>query len=116
MRKLLTIGTYDGVHRGHRKVISAMLRDSLKLALKPAVIYFPVPPKFFFLKQTENCLITLPDERERIIRQAGVVCADALPFTAKLSSMPAERFFSDIIVDYYGAGGLCVGRDFAVGR
>ena len=116
MRKLITIGTYDGVHRGHRKIISAVLRDSRKLALKPAVIYFPSPPKFFFLKQSENCLITLPEERERLVRQAGMVCAEALPFTAKLSAMQAERFFSDVLVDYYGAAGLCVGRDFAIGR
>jgi len=116
MQKLLTVGTYDGVHRGHRKIISAVLRDSPKLALKPAVIYFPTPPKFFFSKQTENCLITLPKERERLIRQAGMVCTQVMPFTAELSTMTAENFFSDILVGSYGAAGLIVGRDFTLGR
>ncbi|HAH32075.1 MAG TPA: riboflavin biosynthesis protein RibF [Elusimicrobia bacterium] len=116
MLKLLTIGTYDGVHRGHRKIISAVLRDSRKLALKPSVVYFPAPPKFFFSKQAENCLITLPEERERLIQQTGAVCVRALPFTAELSRMAAERFFSGILTGSLGAGGLCVGRDFALGR
>ncbi|MCX5785355.1 MAG: riboflavin biosynthesis protein RibF [Elusimicrobia bacterium] len=116
MLKLLTIGTYDGVHRGHRKIILAALRDSGKLALKPAVVYFPYPPKFFFSKQTENCLITLPEERERLMKQAGAICVQPLSFTAKLSAMPAERFFSDILSGLLGAGGLIVGRDFALGR
>ena len=116
MRKLITIGSYDGVHRGHLKIISAALRDSLRLGLKPGVVYFPSPPKFLFSKQAENCLITLPGERERLMKLAGMGCVEALPFTAKLATMPAGRFFSDILAGHYGAAGLCVGRDFALGR
>lgn len=116
MRNFLTIGTYDGVHLGHRKIIGAAVREAERLGMKSRVVYFPRPPKFFFSGETANCLITLPEEREKLIKELGVGSVEPLRFDPALSSMTADEFFSRVVLVKYKAGGLCVGPDFAVGR
>ena len=116
MSVFLTIGTYDGVHLGHQKIIRALIRDSLKRGVDSAVAYFPFPPKFFFSKEKANCLITLPEEREELIRSLRVDNITEVPFNSALAEMSAENFFNDIILRAHSAEGLYVGRDFAFGK
>lgn len=116
MPSYLAIGTYDGVHLGHRKIIKAAVREALRRGFKSRVVYFPLPPKFFFSGELKNCLITLPEERERLLSALRPDAVEALPFSAALASMEASVFFRDVVLGRFGAGGLCVGPDFAVGR
>ncbi len=116
MPNFLTIGTYDGVHVGHRKIIGTLIREARRRGLDSVLAYFPAPPKFFFSGEAENCLITLPDEREDLIRGLGVGKVRSIPFNAALAEMSAETFFGSVILKKNHAEGLCVGRDFAVGK
>lgn len=116
MKEFLSIGTYDGVHLGHRKIILAAVRAARRLGLRSRVLYFPFPPKFFFSGEREACLITLPGERRRLILGLGADEAVELPFDGKMASTGARDFFESQVVRRYAAGGLCVGPDFAVGR
>jgi len=116
MSSFLTIGTYDGVHLGHQKIIKALIRDGLKRGVQSGLAYFPLPPKFFFSKVSENCLITLPEEREELIRNLRVDNITEVPFNSALAEMSAEKFFKDIILGAHSAEGLYVGRDFAFGK
>ena len=116
MSVFLTIGTYDGVHLGHQKIIKALIRDGLKRNTGSALAYFPFPPKFFFSNETTNCLITLPEEREERIRNLRVENITEVPFNAAMAGMSAEKFFNDIILSAHEAAGLCVGQDFAFGH
>jgi len=116
MSSYLTIGTYDGVHLGHRKIIRTLVGESLKRGLDSALAYFPLPPRLVFSKETENCLITLPAEREVLIRRLGVEDITELPFDSALAELSAETFFNDIIRKAHGAAGLCVGQDFVFGK
>ena len=116
MQNFLTIGTYDGVHLGHRKIIKAAMREALKRGMQSCVVYFPFPPKFLFSGENSNCLITLPEERERLISALRPDGVEALPFNKTLASMSAGDFFQGLVADRFKAGGLCVGPDFAVGK
>ena len=116
MSVFLTIGTYDGVHLGHQKIIRTIIRDSLKRGMDSALAYFPLPPKFFFSGETANCLITLPEEREERVRSLRVENITEVPFNAVLAQMSAEKFFNDIILKAHDAAGLCVGQDFGFGH
>ena len=116
MHNFLTIGTYDGVHLGHRRIIRTAVREALRRGMKSRVVYFPRPPKFFFSGEAVNCLITLPEEREKLIKGLGAAAVESLNFSPALSSMSADEFFSRVVLVKYNAGGLCVGPDFAVGR
>jgi riboflavin kinase/FMN adenylyltransferase len=116
MKNFLSIGTYDGVHLGHRKIILAALRGARRLGMRCRVVYFPLPPKFYFSGEKENCLITLPAERRGLIAGLGADLAEELPFDRRLASTGADQFFSGVVLGRFNAGGLCVGPDFAVGR
>jgi len=116
MTFFLAMGTFDGVHLGHRRIIRAAVREALRLGLKSRIVYFPLPPKFFFSGEKEGCLITLPAERESLIKDLRPDLAEPLPFDAALSSMTAGEFFSSMVLCRFNAGGLCVGPDFAVGK
>jgi len=113
---LVAIGSFDGVHLGHRKIIRAAVREALRLGLSSRVVYFPFPPKFFFSGETEGCLITLPEEREALLESLRPDQVEPLVFNETLSSMRAEVFFEAVVLERFRAGGLCVGPDFAVGR
>lgn len=116
MLNFLAIGTFDGVHLGHRKIIKTAIREALCRGLKSRIVYFPFPPKFFFSGETEGCLITLPEERERLIADLRPDEVEALPFDKALSSMSADAFFTGLLLGKFKVGGLCVGPDFAVGK
>ncbi|MEI7528738.1 MAG: FAD synthetase family protein, partial [Elusimicrobiota bacterium] len=116
MLNFLAIGTYDGVHQGHRRIIRAAVREALRRGLRSRIIYFPVPPKFFFSGGLENSLITLPAEREKLLLALRPDEVQALEFDSALASMPAGEFFSQVVLCGLEAGGLCVGPDFAVGK
>lgn len=116
MLNFVAIGSFDGVHRGHRRIIRAAIREALRRGMESRVVYFPFPPKFFFSGETTDCLITLPEERERLIESLRPDLVEPLVFNNALSSMPASDFFSRVVLERYKAGGLCVGPDFAVGR
>ncbi|OGR78667.1 MAG: riboflavin biosynthesis protein RibF [Elusimicrobia bacterium GWC2_64_44] len=112
----VAIGSFDGVHLGHRRIVRAAVREALRLGLDSRVVYFPFPPKFFFSGETENCLITLPEEREALLQSLRPGAVEPLAFDHALSSMPAAAFFSGVVLGRLAAGGLCVGPDFAVGK
>jgi len=112
----MAIGTYDGVHLGHRKIIRAAIREALKRGMKSKVVYFPFPPKFFFSGEKENCLITLPEEREDLIKALRPDSVEAIEFNKPFASMRAGDFFTGVVLKGFTAGGLCVGPDFAVGQ
>ena len=116
MSVFLTIGTYDGVHLGHQKIIRTLIHEGLKRGMHSALAYFPLPPKLFFSGETENCLITLPQEREERVRTLRVENISRIPFDAVVSRMSAEKFFAEVIVKAHSAAGLCVGKDFAFGH
>lgn len=116
MRSFLAIGTYDGVHLGHRRIITTAVREALRRGLRSRVVYFPLPPKFFFSGELRNCLITLPEERDALLSGLRPDEIEPLVFNETLASMTAGDFFSRVVLDRFQAGGLCVGPDFAVGR
>jgi len=110
------IGSFDGVHLGHRRIIRAAVREALRRGMGSRIVYFPLPPKFFFSGELENCLITLPEEREALMEALRPDAVEPLLFDGTLSSMPAADFFNRVVLDRFASGGLCVGPDFAVGR
>jgi len=111
----LTIGTYDGVHLGHQKILRTLIREGLKGGIDSALAYFPFPPRSFFSGETVNCLITLPEEREERLHCLHIEKITKVPFDSVLSEMSAEKFFNDIILKAQSASGLYVGQDFTFG-
>ncbi len=116
MKRYLTLGSYDGVHRGHRKIIETVMRQSCRLGMKSGILFFPIPPKFYFNGNIFNCLITLPEERVKILKDMRLDFIGRLDFDSKIAGMEPGYFFQNILLGKLNMGGLCVGEDFSLGR
>ena len=113
-KNFITIGTFDGVHTGHRFLLSQLEIDAARHRLKPLALYFPLPPKTLLGPKPEMTVLTLPGEKNKLLRSLGTP-AQMLDF-ATCRNMTAEQFFNDILLKKYHLGGLIVGADFALGK
>ncbi len=116
---VVTIGNFDGVHRGHRAVIrqAAERADALTLPLT-VVIFEPLPREFFAEARGMEPVARLTRLRERFEAFAALGVIDRLvlmPFNARLACMSAEAFVNELLVDALGARHVVIGDDFRFG-
>ena len=68
-KNLITIGTFDGVHAGHRFLMNQLEILAARLRLKPLALYFPMPPKTLLGSKPEMTVLTLPKEKTHYLRE-----------------------------------------------
>ncbi|HEY8739565.1 MAG TPA: bifunctional riboflavin kinase/FAD synthetase [Candidatus Dormibacteraeota bacterium] len=110
----LTIGSYDGIHRGHRKVLERVLRGAGGHA-PTSVLTFDPHPRCVLAPDTCPMTLTSVEEKAELLGELGVDNLVVLPFTRKLSELTATEFM-DRLVDRVPLGGLVIGYDFALGH
>lgn len=113
-RYFITIGTFDGVHAGHRFLLARLEMLAAQYRLKPLALYFPLPPKTLLGNKPEMTVLTLPREKRQLLRELGTP-VQALDF-ATCHAMTAAAFFDDVLLKKMNMGGLLVGPDFAFGK
>jgi riboflavin kinase/FMN adenylyltransferase len=113
---VVAIGNFDGVHRGHRAVISAALMRARELGRKAAALTFTPHPRVFLRPQ--DSLFQLSSERDklRLLAATGLDGAVIMHFDAALAATPAEDFITKILVGALGIGGAAIGFDFHFGK
>jgi riboflavin kinase/FMN adenylyltransferase len=116
MKSVITIGSYDGVHKGHQKIIKEIKEISQKFLLKSVVVYFPIPPKLYLSKNYKENLITTPLEREKIIYQLGIDIVEKIDFTSEIAKMHAIDFFKNYLLKKFFPQFIVVGKDFSIGK
>ena len=115
-RIALTIGNFDGVHRGHQAMLSRLSEAAEDLALPPAVLTFePHPREFFARESPPPRLSTLRDKLERFA-SLGVAHVHVARFDASLAKLSAEEFIDQILVSTLKVGWILVGDDFRFGH
>jgi riboflavin kinase/FMN adenylyltransferase len=115
-RIALTIGNFDGVHRGHQAMLSRLSEAADDLALPPAVLTFePHPREFFARASAPPRLSTLRDKLERFA-SLGVARVHVARFDASLARLSAEEFIDKILVRTLKVGWILVGDDFRFGH
>lgn len=115
-RFLVTIGTFDGVHRGHRKLLAWVRSRARRQGLKTRVVFFVAPPRFHFKPSLRVPLLTSGRDRRRLLKDLGIDRVEVLRFGPRWAEMPHTAFFERYIVSRWRAAGLLVGRDFAFGK
>ncbi len=116
IRSVACIGTFDGVHLGHRCVIETTVARAQDRGLPSVVITFDRHPASVLAP--ERCpqpIASLSSNLERFA-QIGVNLALVLPFTRQLADTPAEEFFESVIQERVRADLVVVGHDFAFGH
>ncbi|MGH8734008.1 MAG: bifunctional riboflavin kinase/FAD synthetase [Burkholderiales bacterium] len=114
-RCALTIGNFDGVHRGHRALIDRVIAKAREAELTSCVLTFEPHPREFFAGDAAPARLTRLRDKLELMAQAGVEHVHVARFDSRLAAMPAERFVSDILVRDLGTRWLLVGRDFRFG-
>jgi riboflavin kinase/FMN adenylyltransferase len=111
----LTIGNFDGVHRGHRAMLDRLVAKARELKLPCGVLTFEPHPREFFTPSAAPTRLTRLREKLELIAEAGVDRTHVLRFGAKLAALAADRFVEDVLVRGLGVRWLLVGRDFRFG-
>lgn len=110
----LTIGVFDGVHRGHQEIIQQLTAGARSNGA-PAVVLTFNPHPASVLAGREIKLLTLPEERAEILFGLGVDALIDLPFTRELAEHSAEDFMATLR-QHLGLSHLLIGYDFALGK
>ena len=112
---VLTIGTFDGVHRGHRHIISRVAQEARDNGLQAGVITFTTTPRELFQPDAPVTNLTSLDERVALLKEAGANFVVPVTFDRDLAGVGA-RDFAQQLVDVLSMRRLVVGPDFAMGR
>lgn len=111
----VALGKFDGVHRGHQKVIQPILHKpaDAERIYSTVVTFFPHPQEFFTGKPRR--LLTPLDEKVQHLEQLGVEQLVLIPFNKELTALTPEQFVEQIIVEKLQASRISVGQDFCFG-
>jgi riboflavin kinase / FMN adenylyltransferase len=113
---VLALGNFDGVHRGHRKVLDRLKRVAIERGATPVVMTFdPHPPRIVRPDKAPPLLMTKTQKLEAL-RAAGIQGAAIVRFTPELSRWDPETFVRTVLVDWLRVAEVWVGANFLFGH
>lgn len=112
---LLTIGVFDGVHLGHKRLISELKERARKQNLMSGVVTFRRHPQEVLSPETQLPYLTDLKQRENLLKNEGVEVVVTLSFTNELAKLGVREFIN-LLREYLRMHGLVIGPDFALGR
>jgi len=112
---VITVGMFDGVHRGHQYLIGCLKKEAADQGYVSGVITFTNHPRSVMLPNIHVPLLSTPEERLQLIAEQGVDLVVPLSFTSELSQLSA-RAFVELLRDGLNMRGLVVGPSFAFGH
>lgn len=115
-RTVVTIGTFDGVHIGHRKIIARLVESARINDWESVVLTFFPHPRMLLQKDTDIKLINTITERGTLLEGLGLDHLVVHPFTMDFSRMQAEDFVEEILVKALHAKKVIIGYDHRFGR
>ncbi len=113
---VVTVGAYDGVHRGHRAVIAEMHRMAAELGASTAVVTFDPHPALVVRPESAPRLLTDLEQKLELLRETGVDHTLVVRFDVERSQESPEDFVRTVLVDCLRAKAVVVGEDFHFGR
>lgn len=106
------IGNFDGVHRGHQRVIDLARRSDMPLGM----VTFEPHPREYFAPETPPFRLMNPEARANRLARLGVEFLYELPFDSGLAGLSAEGFARDVLAEGLGLRHVVVGADFCFGK
>jgi len=112
---VVTLGTFDGVHRGHQAVLAEVTRRARSSKLASVLVTFEPHPLAVVNPPAAPKLLTLPDEKELVVAAAGIERFVLMPFTPAVAQLDAAAFVRRLC-DEYAMRELVMGYDHGFGR
>ena len=112
---IITIGNFDGVHLGHRKLIGQVVERARALGLRSFAVTFDPHPERVLFPEGKLTSLSTADERRQILCDSGVDDVWVCPFTTELARLEPEEFMR-LVIERQPIAELWVGADFALGR
>lgn len=113
---ILTLGTFDGIHPGHLKIIDKMVDRSREYGFRNVVITFHPHPRAVLSANSDVKLLTTPREKIELLRKNGVGNVLTINFTKEFASLTAEEFIYDFLVNGIGLSEIVLGHDHHFGK
>ncbi|MGB5498950.1 MAG: bifunctional riboflavin kinase/FAD synthetase, partial [Maribacter sp.] len=113
---VITIGTFDGVHIGHRKILKKLIKNARSKNLKSTVLTFFPHPRMVLQKDNDIKLLNTIDEKVMILEELGLDYLIIHPFTKEFSRLSATEFVRDILVNSLNTKKIIIGYDHRFGR
>lgn len=114
-RTVLTVGFFDGVHRGHQSVLRTLKKEAERLNARSLLVTFDRPPKAVLLGSTVPLLTTL-EEKAGLVRSLGIENVVVIHFDRAFSELEPDEFVRSILVERIGLAEIVLGYDHRFGR
>ena len=115
-RPVLTIGNYDGIHVGHRKIIEQVKQKAKELSGTSMLMTFHPHPMSVLRPEKYTRIITPLYVKKRLIEETGIDVLLIIPFNKEFRGIEAARFVGEILIERIGVAGVIVGYDFRFGK
>jgi riboflavin kinase/FMN adenylyltransferase len=113
---IVTLGTFDGVHIGHKKIIEKLIQNSSNCECESLVLTFFPHPRMILQDSQEIKLLNTIEERIQLLEASGLDSLVIHPFDQVFSRLTAEEFVSTVLVDQFNVKKIIIGYDHRFGR
>jgi len=113
---ILTLGTFDGVHKGHQKILKKLNSEANKAKLKSIVLTFFPHPRIVLNPRSSLKLINTIKERSELLEKSGIDFLITHPFDKTFSELSPEKFVKNILVDKLKIKKILIGYDHKFGK
>lgn len=115
-KTILTLGTFDGVHLGHRKILEKLTQNTQDEKYESLVLTFFPHPRMVLQGESEVKTLNTIDEKIDLLESVGVQNLVIHPFDAPFSQLTAEEFVKTVLVDRFHIQKIIIGHDHRFGR
>ena len=112
---VLTIGNFDGVHRGHQAILARSIETANATGSQAVALIFDPHPTKVVRPEKAPALLSLPEERLRRFKKLGVTAGVVMRFTPEIAAMGPREFIADVVVKRLRARAVVVGENFRFG-
>jgi riboflavin kinase / FMN adenylyltransferase len=115
-KTFVTIGTFDGVHFGHQRILEKLVSDAKRAGKKSILLTFFPHPRMVLQKDSSLELINTIEERKNLLAKTGLDYLIIHPFSKEFSRLTALAFVREILVNQFNVSKLCIGYDHHFGK
>lgn len=115
-KTIITLGTFDGVHKGHKSILDRLINSSRQAHCESVVLTFFPHPRMVLQQNSDIKLLNTITEKAYLLEQLGIDNLIIHPFDQAFSRLTAEEFVKDILVDKLDVKKIIIGYDHRFGR